>query len=87
MIVLYNAVAGACAEQKANAGGGGGGGGTPSVSVATSASGNYDNAVEIILVNGQAVSNGNSPQHSSNFSNGMRFDKVLFHQHTSHFIA
>lgn len=27
MIVLYNAVAGACAEQKANAGGGGGGGG------------------------------------------------------------
>lgn len=70
MIVLYNAVAGACAEQKANAGGGGGGG-TPSVSVATSASGNYDNAVEIIIVNGQAVSNGNSPQHSSNFSNGI----------------
>jgi hypothetical protein len=65
---MYNAVVGTCAQQGAAAGGGGG---VASVSVATSASGNYDNAVEIILVNGQAVSNGQNPQASSNFSNGI----------------
>lgn len=63
MIVLYNAVAGACAEQKANAGGGGG---TPGVSVATSASGNYDNAIEIVLVNGA-----HGATNSNNFSGGI----------------
>ena len=49
---MYNAIAGSCAEDKANAGGGGGGGGgSASVSVATTSSGNYDNAVKVGIWN------------------------------------
>jgi len=65
---MYNAVVGTCAQQGAAAGGGGG---VASVSMATSATGNYDNAVEVILVNGQAVSQGQNPHASNNFSNGI----------------
>tara|TARA_B100000941_G_scaffold279867_1_gene245747 strand:+ start:207 stop:899 length:693 start_codon:yes stop_codon:yes gene_type:complete len=45
---------------------GGGGGGTASVSVATSASGNYDNMVEILLENGALA-----PQDVNNYSGGI----------------
>jgi len=71
--MMYNAVVGTCAQQgAAGGGGGGGGGGVASVSVATSASGNYDNAVEVYILNNAAVvAGGNPPQHSSNFTNGI----------------
>jgi hypothetical protein len=64
---MYNAVVGTCAQQGAAAGGGG----VASVSVATSATGNYDNAVEVIFVNTSAVVAGQNPQNSTNFSGGI----------------
>ena len=47
MIIIYLAVAGACAEQEANAGGGV----TPAITIATSSAGNFDNAVKFAVLN------------------------------------
>lgn len=58
--MMYNAVVGTCAQQGAAAGGGGG---VASVSVATSATGNYDNAVKVAIYN--------ASNNSFNFSNGV----------------
>jgi len=58
--MMYNAVVGTCAQQGASAGGGGG---VASVSVATTATGNYDNAVKIAIYN--------ASNNSFNFSNGV----------------
>lgn len=38
-------------KKRAGGGGGGGGGGTPTVSVATSATGNFDNAIKLAFIN------------------------------------
>ena len=49
---MYAAMKGtAMKDKKKRAGGGGGGGGTGSVTVATTATGNYDNAVKLVIVN------------------------------------
>ena len=48
MITLYNAIAGSCAEQEANAGGGGV---TPAITIATGATGNFNNAVKLAIFN------------------------------------
>jgi len=45
---LYNAIAGSCAEQEANAGGGGV---TPAITIATTSTGNYNNAVKFGVFN------------------------------------
>lgn len=49
MIIIYLAVAGACAEREANAGGGGGV--TPAITIATAATGNHNNAVKFAIFN------------------------------------
>lgn len=48
MIIIYLAIAGACAEKEANSGGGG----SASISLATSSSGNYNNALIVGLYAG-----------------------------------
>tara|TARA_R100000697_G_scaffold120242_1_gene145137 strand:+ start:136 stop:831 length:696 start_codon:yes stop_codon:yes gene_type:complete len=48
LITLYNAIAGSCAEQEANAGGGGV---TPAITIATGATGNFNNAVKLAIFN------------------------------------
>ena len=45
---MYNAIAGSCAEQEANAGGGGV---TPAITIATGATGNFNNAVKLAIFN------------------------------------
>ena len=45
---MYNAIAGSCAEQEANAGGGGV---TPAITIATSSNGNFNNAVKFAVFN------------------------------------
>ena len=63
---MYAAMKGtAMKDKKKRAGGGGGGGATGSVSVATSATGNYDNAVELVVVNSLWV------RQTLNYSNGI----------------
>ena len=52
---MYNAIAGSCAEQEANAGGGGGV--TPAITIATSSAGNFDNAVKFAVFNFTALNN------------------------------
>ena len=71
---MYNAIAGSCAEQEANAGGGGGGGGgggVAHVSIATTHSGNFNNAVKIAISNfGQTFNYSNGVKDGSNSTFG-----------------
>ena len=48
---MYIALAGICAEQEANAGGGGGGTPTPEITIATAATGNFNNAIKLAVLN------------------------------------
>ena len=61
---MYAAMKGTAMKDKKKRAGGGGG--TASVSVATSASGNYDNMVELVFENGALA-----PQDANNFSGGI----------------
>lgn len=63
---MYAAMKGTAMKDKKKRAGGGGGGGTASVSVATSATGNYDNAVELVFVNAALP-----PTDPQNFSGGI----------------